>query len=181
MAVIRPRPPAPLLLLALASSLAGCGNLGEQDAFAPECPRAAILGDAADLSRYSGRGADLTDLVLDGRITGLAGHCERGDKDRLNTAVAVSMQLQRGPAARGRAAEVAYFVSVVEGDRILDKRVFPVRAEFPPNTDTIRVTGDEVDMSLPTPANRSGAAYRVLVGFQLQPDELALNRRRGPR
>jgi hypothetical protein len=38
-----------------------------------------------------------------------------------------------------------------------------------------------VSLSLPLEPGKSGAAYDLLVGFQLSPEELALNRRRGPR
>ena len=76
-----------LSLAALALPLlSGCGGGGEQ--FPPVCPRPAILRDAADLSRYRGTGRDITDSILEGRITGIvrqlqAGRAEhRGGDDR---------------------------------------------------------------------------------------------------
>lgn len=175
------RPTIDLAVLLLPAALAGCGD-SSQARFAPACPQAGIVRDAADLSRYNGGGRDLTDLVLDGRITGVRGACSPGDaKDTTKTTMNVGMELTRGPAARTRAMEVSYFVAVVEGERILDKRVFTLRPEFPPNTDRIRLTGDDIELNLPTTAAKSAAAYRVLVGFQLQPSELAQNRQRGPR
>ena len=58
------RPPAPILLLPILLALVGCGG-GTEDAFAPACPGAAIVRDAADLSRYRGAGRDLTDSVVE--------------------------------------------------------------------------------------------------------------------
>ena len=181
-----PRPPVlplfarPLSALCLvAPALAACSGSGEK--FAPPCPQAGIVRDAADLTRYAGNGRDLTDLVLEGRITGLNGKCSRGDKGVTVVAVSVGLELARGPAAPGRRTELSYFVAVAEGDRILDKRVFPLVAEFPANTDKVRLGGDDVEMALPTTADKPAAAYRVLVGFQLSPAELEQNRRRPPR
>lgn len=164
----------PALLL-----LSACGAGG--DNFAPPCPGAAIVRDAADLSRYRGSGRDLTDAVLDARITGLGGSCKQDGPGIVSTTVQVGMELTRGPAATGRQAELAYFVAVVEGERILDKQVYGVRAEFPANTDKLRLTGDAVELRLPVTASKPVTAYRIQVGFQLTPLELEVNRRRGER
>ena len=162
-------------------ALLGLAACGDQERFPPACPKAGIVRDAADLTRYAGPGRDLTDLALDGRITGLGGKCSRGKPGTVETTVSVGMELTRGPALRGRVADLGYFVAVAEGDTILDKRVFSLRAEFPENGDRVRLSGDDVDMVLPTARGKSAAAYRLLVGFQLTPEELELNRRRGTR
>lgn len=167
----------PALLPALL--LAGCGAGG--DNFAPPCPGAAIVRDAADITRYRGAGRDLTDAVLDGRITGLGGSCKADGEGFVSTTVSVGMELTRGPAAPGRQAEVSYFVAVLDGERILDKQVFNLRAEFPPNNDRLRLTGDSVELRLPVRPGKGADAYRIQVGFQLTPLELDVNRRRGSR
>jgi len=174
-----------ILLIPLLAGLAGCGG-GDLNAFPPACPRAAILGDTADLTRYrpdrAGQGGqDLTDMVFDGRITGVSGKCVRGEEDTLNVTATIDMELMRGPAMVGRSGEVPFFVAVTEGQRVLEKRVFRIKAEFPANTDRLRLTSEPVNLVLPIEPGKSGAAYDLLVGFQLSPDELALNRRRGQR
>ena len=164
-----------LCLLALsACSAPGSG-------FAPACPQTGILKDGADLTRFRGTGADLTDMVVDGRITGLAGKCALDDETHLRTSVAVRMDLARGPASTSRKAMVTYFVSVSRGNTILDKRDFAIPVTFQENNDHVTLTTDEVDLVVPVNDKVSGAAYRVLVGFQLTPQELAFNRRRGAR
>jgi hypothetical protein len=160
--------------------LASCGPARNQ--FAPACPRPFFLADAADLDVYRsgtapGRAHDLTDLVLHGRIVAVNGNCREGDsKDRLATVVNVAVELTRGPAMEGRETDVPVFVAVTEGDTILDKRVYLMKATFPPNVDRVTLTPGDVDLSLPVSPTKSGAAYTVLAGFQLTPDQLEQNR-----
>ncbi len=165
--------------------LAGCGP--GKDQFAPACPRPGFLAEAADLDRYRtgtapGGGHDITDLVLHGRIVAVTGSCKPGDKkDQLRVALTTSVELTRGPAMQGAEADVPVFVAVTEGDTILDKHVYPLRVAFPSNVDRMRINSNEIDLILPVGPRKSGAAYTILVGFQLTPDELAANRRRGRR
>ena len=69
-------------------------------------------------------------------------------------------------------------MAVLDGDRILDKQIFTLTAEFPSNADRLRLQGDEVELRLPVTRARSAAVYRVQVGFQLTATELELNRTR---
>src|SRR3954451_18955901 len=150
--------------------LAGCG--GDEANFAPACPRPSILRDANDLHRYRGAGRDITDSVLEGRITSINGSCKRDGSEAVAATVNVGIELVRGPAAPSRVADIAYFVAVSEGDRVLDKQVYQLRARFPENTDRVRLSGDSVDLRLPVSGNKTAASYQVTVGFQLTPEEL---------
>lgn len=149
--------------------------------FPPVCPQTGILSDAADLTRFRATGTDLTDMVVDGRITGLAGKCSLDDLTHLRTVLSVNLEVARGPAAKTRQADIAYFISVSRGDTILAKQDYLLNVVFPSNTDRLRLSGDQIDIVLPVDAKISGAAYSVLVGFQLTPEQLAFNRRRGAR
>ncbi len=160
-------------------ALAGCG--GDTEDFPPPCPKVAILHDAADLNRFNGSGQDITQMVLSGRITGLSGACTRTKDGNVLTTVTVSLELTRGPAARGRVADAAYFVALVDGETILAKRVYPMRGEFPANAAGLRLGGEEVQVAVPNSATKSAASYQLLVGFELTPEELAINRARGIR
>ncbi len=171
---ILPLATAPLL------ALPGCGGTsGEQ--FAPPCPVASIPRDFGDLHRFRGNGRDLTDSVLEGRITGLDGSCTRDGPTTTVATVSVGIELTRGPAAPGRTTDVSYFVAVSEGEQIIDKRVYTLHAEFPANTDRLRLAGDQVELRLPVTPEKTAAAYRVSVGFQLTPAELEVNRSRARR
>ena len=169
---------AAVAALVASLGLSGCGSA---DTLLPSCPQTGILSDAADLTRFRPAGTDLTDMVVDGRITGLSGKCSLDNPTHLHTVISVSMDLTRGPAAKGRNAEVTYFVSVARGDQILDKRDYTLAVAFDRNSDQVRLTGDQIDFSLPVGDKAKGSDYRILVGFQLTPEELAFNRKRGPR
>ena len=175
---LRQRSTAAATLLLATLALSACDS---SSTLLPNCPQTGILSDAADLTRFRPAGTDLTDMVVDGRITGLSGKCSLEDSTHLHTVISVSMDLTRGPAAKGRDAEVTYFVSVARGDQILDKRDYTVAVSFDRNSNQLRLTGDQIDFSLPVNAKVKGSDYRILVGYQLTAEELAFNRKRGPR
>jgi hypothetical protein len=159
------------VLLLLAS---GCA--APRDQFAPACPRLAFLTPTADLAlfRPGSDTHDLTALMLAGRMQDIKGECHPGkETNTVEATVTVSAELTRGPAMNGNAAEVPLYVAVIEGDRILDKHVYPLVAAFPSNVDRVGVTTPKVLMVLPVTPTKSAAAYQILAGFQLTPDELA--------
>jgi hypothetical protein len=159
--------------------LATCGPATNE--FPPACPNPAFLRDLSDLVRYNpaSQGRDLTDLVVRARLTALNGRCEEASPTLLETAVQVNLELFRGPAMVGRKVEVPIFLAVLEGDTIVNKQIFPVVFEFPSNVDRATITTPPVALGLPITPEKSGAAYGLIVGFQLTPEELATNRRRG--
>jgi hypothetical protein len=180
LAALTARLPLASVMLLLSLSASGCTD---PNSFAPSCPRSAILPDTGDITRWrtvsSGSSHDVTDLVLAGRVTGVIANCFAGDKPAtIRAKVQVAFTLNRGPAAAGRSADVAYFMAVTRGDTILDKAVFPVHAVFPPNIDELKLVGEEVNLVIPTPKGISGPDYTVETGFQLSPQELAANRQR---
>lgn len=167
-----------LCVPALVLPLFGCGP--EPNTFAPQCPVARLVPSLADMTRYAGPGPahDLTDLILQARVTAVNGKCQPGDdKSILLASVQVSISVQRGPAMQGREADVPVFLAVTEGENVRDKQVFPVHVVFPPNVDRLALTSADIDLNLPVSEKKTGAAYGVIAGFQLTPDELAANRR----
>lgn len=167
------------LLTALLVVLAACGP--KTNEFPPACPNPAFLRDLSDLLRYraNSSGRDLTDLVVRARLTALNGNCKDASPTSLETVVQVSMEVFRGPAMVGRRVEVPVFLAVVEGEAIINKRIFPIIVDFPSNLDRVVIAVPPVTLMLPVSAQKSGASYGIIAGFQLTPDELAQNQRRG--
>lgn len=170
-----------ILLAAFLPLLANCGPARNE--FAPPCPRPAFLGDAANIDQYRSAGSpsglhDLTDLILHGRVVALGGSCQAGDtKGQLAVTVNMTVELTRGPGMQGRDTNVPVFLAVMDGDRILDKRIYPIQVSFPSNVDRLVLNSGELNLLLPVTPTKSGAAYTVLAGFQLSPEQLEQNRR----
>lgn len=171
-----------LLIAPLLIALASCGP--KRDEFAPVCPVPALVPAASDMSQYrdGASGRDVTDMVLQGRITNVGGQCQPGnDKNHLAASTVVAFEFVRGPGMQGRTATVPFFVAVSEGSNIYDKKVFAAQVVFPPNIDQITVSSQPVPMSFPISQGKSGAAYTIWAGFQLTESELSANRQSGQR
>jgi hypothetical protein len=162
--------------LALAVGLAGCTP--DPDEQAPQCPLAYLRPDAATLARYDGKGTDLTNLVLSGRLQNIRGACKGLLGHRKLTATThVEMVLTRGPAAQGRAFDVPYNIAIVQKGRVLQKGEYVQHVVFPPNVDTVQVTGEDVNLAFPTDRGLTGPSYTIYFVFELTPEELARNQR----
>jgi hypothetical protein len=164
--------PRAALLAMLLPLLTECGPARNE--FPPACPSAAILGNAADFNAYrpGSAGRDLTDLVLHARIVGVRGGCSEGDrKNQLAVTLNVLVELTRGPAMPGRETDVPVFVAVTDGDTILDKHIYLMHAVFPSNVDRVTLTPSGTSIVLPITNARSGAAYTIVAGFQVAPNE----------
>jgi hypothetical protein len=170
-------------LLALLS-LAACAPQRMDDLLVP-CPTLVLPADLADMTRHApGAQPDLSTLVLDARVTAIDGTCRRGSRDRsIESTIAVRFQIDRGPAATGRAVQLPWFLALLDArtDQVVSRQSFVMNGQFGVNTTRANVTSQPVEISFPVGAERSIQDYRVLVGFLLTEDELAANRRRGPR
>lgn len=178
-----------LAALAGLSLLAACGGSGgaapSQTGQAP-CPRIVILADGADLTRFRGGAmGDLTAMTLDARIAGFDAQCDFASRDRsaLTVRVTPRFQAERGPAAEGRVADIPWFVALTDAGAtsVLDRQAFTSRATFAPNVVRTPVQGQAARLTVPLAEGRRASDYAVRISLQLTPEELALNRARGPR
>ena len=167
---------APPFAVFIALLLPACAPAGQ---YAPPCPVLRLLGDAADISSFDARGQDLTDLQVSGRITGVPASCQSGGRGRTAATMHVQMQVTRGPALRAGTAQLPYFVTIMDGDQVLEQRDYRLGVEFPANVDTVTVNGPDIDMEIPDTQQKSGAAYTIYEGFRLTPQQLQYNRHRG--
>ncbi|MFC3124149.1 hypothetical protein ACFOD4_03680 [Pseudoroseomonas globiformis] len=165
--------------------LAGCGGrTGAPDplrnAQAP-CPEIGILRDAAELTRFRpGAGQDLTAMQLNASLTGFDARCDYApDRAGLDVTLTPRFSAERGPAATGSTVNIPYMVAVLDGDRILSRAAYQLPVAFPQNVARSRSQGEELSIRIPG-LPQAAAQKRVLLGFVLSPEELELNRRRGP-
>ena len=138
-------------VLSLVAALAVGGCNADPDEQAVQCPKPYLLPDAASLARYRSTGHDLSDLVLSVRLTDVQGACAGKLGTKLEGAHAhVVLVVTRGPAATGSEADVPYGLGVMRDGRILDEARYVQHVVFPPNVNTVQVTGQELQLKLPT-------------------------------
>ena len=155
-------------------ALAGCTPDPEERA--PACPKALLRPDASSFTRYDGNGTDLRNLVLSARLTDVEGACKGLlGHSGLTAHAHLLMQLTRGPAAHSNEVDIPYVVAVMKGDHVLDWREKVQHVVFPPNVDTVKVTGDDVYFNFPTRRGLGGDQYGIFMLLQLTPAELAAN------
>ncbi len=163
-------------LAGLCLTVAGCGALDE--AQAPACPSVQTLAAADNVTKFrDGTGRDLTDVVMEAEIVGFNGFCETDIKERrVDVDLIVTIDALRGPAVREGSTELAYFVSVLDGDgEILRKPVFRTTLEFDGNVGRVRAQ-EELTLEIPVSPEFVGSDYDILLGFQLTSDERAYNK-----
>ena len=173
-------PPA---LAAALLALAGCGG-GGSARLPIACPTPGILADGADLTRYQpGQVQDLTSLTFDARLAGLEGGCRPGrNNESVLLSLTPSFTIERGAASTGRVLELPWFAAVVgPNEEVLSRQEFVERIAFGRNETRSSGKGAAVSLTLPAREGVRVSDYRILVSFALTAEELALNRRRGPR
>jgi hypothetical protein len=174
-------------LLALPLALAACGSSSEPAAGSQApCPRIAILADGADLTRFrSGAARDLTAMQVDARIAGFDARCDYASRDRraLDVRITPRFAAERGPAFEGRAADLPWFVAMTDAadSTLLERVAATTRVTFPANVLTATTNAQPVRLTVPIGGEVRARDYILRISFQLTPEELALNRARGPR
>ncbi len=171
------RASAALVPATLALALAAC--VAEPD-FRP-CPP---IGSPAGLERMTvfvaGGGEDLTEVVYEARVDGVDSVCEY-DESGLKLALNIRLIAERGPADAERLAAFKYFVAVEDGvGAITAKEIYDIAMPFEGNRRRVGVL-EEIDVVVPTPADKSFADIRILVGLQITPEQVDYNQRRRAR
>jgi hypothetical protein len=171
--------PACLRVVALLAGLpllASCGpGVGK---FPPACPVAGLVKPLEELDRFRGGSQDIRDLIVRARISNIVGVCKAGENaTAVDVSVKVVIDATRGPALEGSSYNLPIFVALTDANGIRDKALFNVPVAFAGNVDTARVASNEYEMSLAVTPKISGAAYGIVAGFQLTPEELAIYRR----
>ncbi|MBR0679646.1 hypothetical protein GXW74_04060 [Roseomonas eburnea] len=171
--------------LAGAAMLAGCGGSGVSSTSPPApCPRVTVLADGADLTRFRpGGGQDLASMTTDARLIGFQARCDyTRRREGVSVAISAVFDVERGPAATGRDVNLPWFIAVTDLDdtQVIDRQEYVTPAAFDVNVNRIRVQSRPVTFSFPAD-ERLVENHNIRLSFQLTPEELALNRRRGPR
>ena len=172
--------------IGLAAALAGCGGgLSLSSSPPAPCPRITILADGADLTRFRpGAARDLSTMTFDARLIGFEARC---DYTRRREGVAVSVSaifdVERGPAAgTARQTILPWFIAVTDSNdtQLIERQDYVTPLTFEGDANRTRVQSRPVTLNFPA-EERLVENHNVRLSFQLGPEDLELNRRRGPR
>jgi hypothetical protein len=91
-------------------------------------------------------------------------------------------EVERGPVAQVRRVTLPWFIAVTDAtdSQIIDRQDFVTPVDFAANVNRVRVQSRPTTLNFPAD-ERLVENHNVRISFQLTPEELALNRRRGPR
>ena len=167
-----------------ALALAGCGGGFSTDSPPAPCPRISILADGADLTRFRpGGGQDLSAMTADARLVGFNARCDyTRRREGVTVTLSAIFDVERGPAAAGSVVNLPFFLAVTDAEdtQVIDRQEYVARVTFDGNVNRTRVESATIRLNFPAD-ERLVENHNVRLSFQLTPEELALNRRRGPR
>ncbi len=162
-----------LAVLVVFAPLAACSTPDLND-IAQSCPSTAILAQAAEVIKVRPGGQAREDVIVQAEMLTPTIACdyELGDPE-VSVDISLPIVVRRGPAA-GEAQALQYFVAVMgPNGAMVSKRLFQrnVAGDAPTATVTDFVNGTVIGLQ----QNQLPYQYRIVVGFQLTPDEFARN------
>jgi len=123
-------------------------------------------------------------MTFDARLIGFEARC---DYTRRREGVAVSVSaifdVERGPAAgTARQTTLPWFIAVTDSNdtQLIERQDYVTPLTFEGNAGRARVQSRPVTLNFPA-EERLVENHNVRLSFQLTPEDLELNRRRGPR
>lgn len=166
----------PALPILAALALSGCSS----DKPPPACPPVGTPKPLDSVTQFvPGGGQDLTQVRFSGLVKRIDTTCDYDEKG-VDVDLGIALVIERGPADRDRKAALQYFVAVEDGPgNITAKKIFDVEVPFEGASRRLAKL-EEVSLRIPAPKEHGFKDTRVLVGFQLTPDQLAYNRKQKP-
>ena len=155
----------------------GCSTESDTAKEAGGCPSGAALADAASVTKLRpGGGKDLTDVIMTAELAKPEIACDY-DKDsgKVDVSLSFPITVRRGPADKGEAQTLSYFVAIVDLDNnVAGKQTFARDIAIDQNAATFNESPGTISFTVGK--DKKPVGYEVLVGFQLSQDELAYNR-----
>lgn len=177
-AALRRRAALALAASGVALVVSGCGAFSRAEP--PVCPRVVVLRDTAQAVQIEPGAKDVTGVRFLGRIADAQWACDADTDDGkryLDVALTVVIDAERGPAAPDATATAFdYYVAVADREQtILNKQVFRSDLPFPANR-LKAGSKEELSIRVPLPGTSTGADYALLIGFQLDREQLEFQR-----
>lgn len=178
----RKSPLAPLMFTLGALAVTGCSGMGlngapQASTAAYACPKVNIVRDLQEVTQFrNGGGRDLTDVTSRAALADFSGHCDYAD-DGVTVNVNLYLVAERGPALQGNEATYRYFVAVAKPgeESPTTKSEFETTVTFEPGK-ARSGSREELAPRIPLPKDANAKDWKIFLGFQLTPDQLAFNR-----
>lgn len=154
--------------------LAGCSS-NPLEVTISRCPAVAVVGDAGTWTQFDGEGRSVEDVIYTASISDVAVSCNEGD------AVNSMISFYIGAQSEGRIANetvvVPYFVAVMkDNSEIITKRIFDVALRFDSNG--YASSREVISQYIPTIEQARRYNYELLIGFQMNVDDVIFNMER---
>lgn len=168
--------------LLAATAVSGCrsSRFAQQFDSTPNAGPCPVIGSIYDASRYVrfvGDGELFSDIAYTGEIVDVRLFCRYTDDIPLVAEVEIDFAFGRGPQGTSASHTYPYFVAVTRRNgKVLARETFATQAQFRSG----QVTGTtELVNRIRIPradGSISGVNFEILVGFELEADQLAFNR-----
>lgn len=140
-----------------------------------DCPRANVLSDAAQVTKFRG-GMGAADAAVSAEMSPASVQCTYDADDQM-AEVDLSFPLTvREGVAKGTQADIGYFVAVMDaGNNVLSRKSYLKNYSLMGKA-SVAYTEEVDNIAISVAKGKMPADYHVLVGFDLTPAELAYNR-----
>ena len=135
----------------------------------------AALRDLQQWTDFGGQKPAKENLVVAARLEPPQGSC-RFRSGRIEADVDLTIRAYRGPRAAQETVQVPYFAAVIDAqDKVISKQGFTALLDVPSGKTPSEAT-EKLRLVIPNERELDGSAWRVLVGLQLTPQQVAFNR-----
>ncbi|MBP2302576.1 hypothetical protein [Azospirillum picis] len=165
-----------LLAAGAVLALSGCSSGSNSPAdLALACPKVNIVRDLQEVTVFRPGGKDLTDMESRAALVDFTGNCEY-TSNGVTVNVNAFLVAERGPALKGDGAKYQYFVALAQPDgTLVSKAFFDTDVTFQPGQQRAG-SREELTPKIPLPKDGNAKDWKVYLGFQLTPEQLAFNR-----
>ncbi|UTW54895.1 hypothetical protein [Kordiimonas sp. SCSIO 12610] len=154
--------------------VAAC-NRNPLEVIVSRCPAVAVVGDLGTFTKFEGSGQTTDDVAFTASIHQIQSDCDEGSSVVGQTSFEISAQ--SGPALKNRSLTLPYFVAVLkDNSQIVSKKIFETTLVFDENG--YAVSREVVGQFIPTIDQTRRYNYEVLLGFQIDPQDVVFNLQR---
>jgi hypothetical protein len=163
-----------MFMAAIVLLVAAC-NRNPFEVVVSRCLAVAVVGDVGTLTKFKGEGQTAEDHMYTASISNLSSECE--EEEDVRSEVTFTVAAQAGPAMQDTSVTLPYFVVVLkDNSQIVSKKVFDVTLSFDRNGKASSV--QKIGQHIPTIAQARRYDYELLVGFQMDAQEVVFNMER---